>query len=311
MMTSIRVHLFGQLRVEVNGHDVTIEARKARELFGYLLLHQQRPHTRDELANQLWGGQDACQERAYFRKTLWQLRSAFECQSGGATPEVVQADHHWVRLGPSASIWSDLNEFEQAFNHCRNLSGQHFDDMTASQTRQAVALYQGEVLEGWYPEWCLCERERYQHMYLVMLEKLIDHSEQQHDLEMAIAFAQRLLQFDTTREETHRTLMRLYNRSGDRGAALRQYGQCAQALERDLGAKPGVMTQALFQELSGLQSPLTGSSSPDAEPEVACQGIEDMLDRLASLSGALGTLQRQIMAEVQAIKERIGKSSAP
>jgi hypothetical protein len=46
-----------------------------------------------------------------------------------------------------------------------------------------------------------------------------------------------------------RTLMRLYVRSGRRGAALQQYQQCVVMLQRELGAEPEEETKALYGEI--------------------------------------------------------------
>src|SRR5262249_47587267 len=47
----------------------------------------------------------------------------------------------------------------------------------------------------------------------------------------------------------HRTLMRLYVKSGRRGAALRQYQQCVSTLQRELGTEPEPETKVLYGEI--------------------------------------------------------------
>jgi Bacterial transcriptional activator domain len=47
-----------------------------------------------------------------------------------------------------------------------------------------------------------------------------------------------LLALDPLQEPAHRALMRLYTRAWRRGAALRQYQQCVEILQRELGIEP-------------------------------------------------------------------------
>lgn len=97
--------------------------------------------------------------------------------------------------------------------------------------QNAVQLYQGPLLEGWYQDWCLYERERLQSMYLAMLDELMGYCEVRHDYETGLLYGMGIMSYDWARERTHRRLMRLHYLNGDRAAALRQYEQCAVALK--------------------------------------------------------------------------------
>jgi len=39
--------------------------------------------------------------------------------------------------------------------------------------QEAVRLSYADLLEGWYQDWCLYERERLQNIYLLILDKLM------------------------------------------------------------------------------------------------------------------------------------------
>src|SRR5215470_11534607 len=63
--------------------------------------------------------------------------------------------------------------------------------------------------------------------------------------------------------------MRLFVRSGRRGAALRQYQQYVSTLQRELGAEPEAETKALYGEI------LRVCSSRELQDEVASGGRVD------------------------------------
>ena len=61
--------------------------------------------------------------------------------------------------------------------------------------------------------------------------------------------AQRWLSLDPLHEPAHRQLMRLYARTGQRSAALKQYLTCTRLLDEELGVEPLAETTALYQDI--------------------------------------------------------------
>jgi len=70
------------------------------------------------------------------------------------------------------------------------------EDQQAQFLRAAVSLYSGDLLEGWFQDWCLYHRERLQSIYLTMLDKLIAFCEFHHEYENGLALGEHLLRQD-------------------------------------------------------------------------------------------------------------------
>jgi DNA-binding SARP family transcriptional activator len=115
--------------------------------------------------------------------------------------------------------------------------------------QQAVELYRGDLLEGWYMEWCLLERERLQSMYLQLLDKLASYYEASGEYESGLLCGARALRCDRAREHTHHMLMRLHYLAGDRTGALRQFDRCMAALREGLGVSPSERTLELYRQI--------------------------------------------------------------
>ena len=49
----------------------------------------------------------------------------------------------------------------------------HDTDEASLRRNPLNALYRGDLLTGWYQDWCLIERERYQCMFVSLLDKLM------------------------------------------------------------------------------------------------------------------------------------------
>jgi hypothetical protein len=171
----------------------------------------------------------------------------------------------------------------------------------------AVGLYQGDLLEGWYQDWCIYERERLQNIYLTMLDKLMGYCEAHHEYDTGVAYGARILLFDRAREHTHRRLMRLQYLGGNRTAALRQYERCVTALDEELSVKPAKSTMALYEQIRAdnldsstvfsADSARGGGPTIDSQPEV--------LGRLNQLQELLIDIQQAVQHGIRAVDEAL------
>ena len=75
-----------------------------------------------------------------------------------------------------------------------------------------------------------------------------------------------LLQQDRAHERTHRQLMRLHYRAGDRTAALRQHERCRAALREELGVEPDRRTAALCEQI---RADRLAAPTPSTPPRAA------------------------------------------
>ena len=244
-MSRLCISLFGRFCVQCGNESSDIfDVSKVQELLCYLLLHRNKPHTREYLAALLWPDKTATQSKQYLRKALWQLQSALD-KLLTPTP-VLLIESEWIQLNPQADLWLDVRLFEQAYRSVCGLHGEQLTAVQAKEIHQIVSLYQGDLLEGWYQDWCLLERQRLQYAYLSMLDKLIYYSEAQEAYEQGLQYGLSILSIDRARERTHRQLMRLYYLAGDRTGAIRQYQHCIQFLAEELDISPSKRTQTLY-----------------------------------------------------------------
>src|ERR1051326_9088800 len=249
-MSGLRAALFGRFRLERDGRPIEgIEAHKARELLGYLFVYRQRPQPREVLAEVLWKGQPATKSKKRLRQTLWKIKSALEVQGEGGAPDLLLIETEWIQLNASHLGWLDITEFERAFDGFKKkpvgeLSGEDF-----AALEQAVSLYTGDLLEGWYQDWCLFERERFQTMYLMLLSKLIQYCEAHQLYEAGLAYGDEILRRDRAYELAHRRMMRLYFLAGDRTQAIRQYERCVAALREELELEPSERPRQLYDQI--------------------------------------------------------------
>jgi DNA-binding SARP family transcriptional activator len=157
----LRIRLFGKFQAERDGRAMGgLDALKVQQLFCYLLLNRDRPHHREALAGLLWGDNPTAQSKKYLRQALWQLQLAFGSGSDKPPSDLLVIDPDWVSIVSFSALWLDVRVFDEALVRVRGIPGHALDLVHAAVLEEAVQLYRGDLLEGWYQDWCLYERER-------------------------------------------------------------------------------------------------------------------------------------------------------
>lgn len=295
-MSRLCVSLFGKFKVQRDEIDLPhLDARKLQELFSYLLLYRQTSHPRELLAALLWSEYPTPQSKKYLRQTLWQLQTALDAH----TARILIVEPDWIQINPAVEIHLDVALLENVYQSMQGIAGQNLSAEQANLLRIGVAAYSGNLLEGWYHDWCLYERERLQNMFVAMLDKLMDYCEKQGDYESGLGYGMRILRYECARERTHKQMMRLYYLAGDRTAALRQYERCVTVLRDELGVQPSEKTQDLYRHICA--DHLEDVPEQTAPHSVSTPSISSMLTDLQRMHTSLADMQRQIQSQIQAL----------
>jgi len=252
-MAELRVSLLGAPLIEVGRARVETDTRKATGLLAYLAVSG-RPQRRATLAALLWPEADEQKARGALRRTLSVLRSALGDRWLDAEGETIDLQRTGVRV--------DVAEFHRALREGR--------------LADAVALYRGDLLQGFslrdspaFDDWQAEQSDALRADYVDALSQLAASAEREGELSAAIGYAKRRLTLDPLHEPAHRDLMRLYARSGDRAAAIRQYHEATRVLDQELGVAPVAETRALH---GAIEAGTLGDAPPAGVTTAAAVG---------------------------------------
>jgi len=242
----LALRLLGPLEVALAGQPVTgFESDKVRALLAYLAVEADRHHRRDALAGLLWPDWPDRAARKNLRTALSNLRQAIGDHH--ATPPFLLITREAIQFNAASDYWLDVSAFVVAVES---------DPPAVSQLDEALALYRGSFLEGFFlkdsaafDDWSLLVRERLRRDALVALHQLAVHHERRGDYEQARVYAWRLVELEPWQEEAHQQLMRLLAFGGQRGAALGQYETCRRLLAEELGVEPAQETLRLYERI--------------------------------------------------------------
>jgi DNA-binding SARP family transcriptional activator/cytochrome c-type biogenesis protein CcmH/NrfG len=242
-----------------SGATLVLPNRKDRLLLAYLALQAGRPQTRERLSSLLWADRGEAQARDSLRQALASLRQTFRAQD--LDPIVANRDS--ITLDPGL-LDIDATAFE------KSCAAQDTID-------EAADLYQGPLLDGAegsateFENWLLAERERLEAMAIRLLTSAskVEFSEGEGDA--VAALGHRLVNQDRLNEQVCRAAMRITFARGERSSALKLFGACREALEKDLGIGPERETEDLYRDvLTGrLDAPRMAAPAIDTSATIA------------------------------------------
>src|SRR5579871_2489640 len=259
-MGTFRVELFGKFRIARGGEGVAaVNTNRLKSLLAYLVLHGDAPQPREHLAFLLWPDSDEAQARTNLRQLLHHLRRALPDECG-----FLVADNQTVQWRRAPDCTVDVFDFDAAIAEARAASDAGNAQRELKGLQKAAALYQDELLPGFYDEWLQAKRDHYRQSAAQAWTRLVWLLEQHQDFAGGIQYAERLVAQDPLREAHYQLLIRLHSSNGDRAGALRAYHQCRRMLRRELGVEPSPATREAFEQ--ALKAGLPAAAPVEAMP---------------------------------------------
>ncbi len=248
-MHPLHVRLFGPVEVyQGETPRGPFPTKQAKGLFAYLVLHRGRAHTREKLAGTFWATRSERLARNCLRTTIWRVRAVLEPE-GIAPGTYLKSRDHAMEFTGGSDFRLDVADFEDRLHRAEGTTATDSDPDSLRLLEEAVALYRGDLLEGVYDDWCVCEQQRLRLMLIDALENLTAYHANCGAWAAALEWSQRLLDRDPLREHAHRDLMRFQFLTGDRPAALRQFDKLVELLDEEFEVSPMPETIALNESI--------------------------------------------------------------
>jgi DNA-binding SARP family transcriptional activator len=218
-------------------------------LLGYLAFHLHRAHPREALVEMLW--RDATPETG--RHNLSMALSFLRNDLGHSeTFPVILATRHTVQLNP-ALVEVDALEFLALQARVAMAS----DVERVELLTRVTALYQGELMRGYYQDWITPQAVLLEELYLQSVQSLIQRLDETRQTGRALQTALEALKYLPLHEGLHLEAMRLLAALGQYENALRQYDLCARLLQEHYQSAPSETMRDLAAQIRASQEHLT------------------------------------------------------
>jgi two-component SAPR family response regulator len=225
---TLRAFGFGSPRVVLDCHEVShVEwrSRKAQELFFYLLCNK-RQVNKEELMEALWPETSVNMSESALKTSIYRLRQAvfYEC---------VSAQDAGYRMNPAITVQFDLYEFQK---HLRLATEAHqINGEQAEHLQNAIALYNGPFLNGFYSEWCQRLWTEHELKFHTALMKLAEYHAARADFSRSAELLGKVVESDNFNEEAQYRLVETYIEANEPLVALQHLRSYARLCREELG----------------------------------------------------------------------------
>ena len=250
-MARLSIWLLGPFKAELEGEALNgFRSDKVRALLSYLAVEVHRPWGRSTLAGLLWPDFPEQAALSNLRNALSNLRRVLGDSS--AQPPFLRISPDTIQFNPDGDTWLDVNAFLELAPKTGAVS---YDQVNIEQLERALALYQGEFLEGFsvasasFEEWLLATRERLRERVLQTLRLLVIADETSNNLTAALDYTRRWIDLEPWDEAAYRHRMQILAADGQRSAALTLYDELCARLAQDLGVAPEPETVQLCERV--------------------------------------------------------------
>jgi DNA-binding SARP family transcriptional activator len=287
----LRISLFGTIRVRHEGHPAPMRVTPGSQaLLAFLLLQRNGGLSREVLAAQFWKDHSQKRSRSCLNTALWRLRNVLEPDGTPRGTYLLTTSAGKVAFNWESDHWLDVAVFEEQAHRALGTSVPALQEQDVRELQNALRLASRELLEGFYDDWALAERERLRLLYINSLIHLLRYHQHHRNLTEALACAEQILEHDPLREEVVRDLMRLLEANGQRPQALQRYLDYRETLSAELNAPPMEETQALYAEILH-----QARSQPSRQPAAGTSAMLDQVrQELAMLNRTLEVSEQQL-----------------
>ncbi len=268
-MTKIEISLLGSWLIRHVSEPTKKEPRRKEQgLLAYLAVESGQSHSRDSLVGLFWPDMPLSAARNNLRVALSRLKQYLRDSS------ILETTRHTVCFNGDSPVLLDVTQFlalikqSEAHEH-RSLTA---CAQCQAHLKQAVDLYRGEFLTGFFlgdclafEEWLFVWRERLRVQVLKLLDQLVQVAEENGQFDEAGKYARRQIELDPLHENAHRQLMRALYAQGQRSAALNQFQTCETILRNEIGVEPEAETVLLRQEIQAGTLDISASAGHSAQ----------------------------------------------
>lgn len=291
-MVTLRMSLLGVMRVSQGAEPVEDKMHRAvKGLLAYIVLFR-RVHSREVLLDLFWGEYSEDRARKCLNTALWRLRKVLEPEDVPRGTYLITTSMGKIGFNRQSNYCLDVAEFE---NHTQKALAKPYNALTTGEARtleDVLNLYSGNLLEGFFDDWVLRERERLYSLELRGLAHLLKYQRHQKDYEKALACGQKILDLDPLREEIHREMMRLHAANRQRTMAVRQYETCCRILDDELSVGPMEETRMLHDQICSQSKQDLKPSDRQANSSIAQQTLVQAQKALREFNGVSEQLRR-------------------
>ncbi|MEV0619071.1 BTAD domain-containing putative transcriptional regulator [Nonomuraea sp. NPDC050404] len=287
---TVRFTVLGALRAWLGDDELVLGSLQQRTLLAVLLLRANRPMSREQLIDAVWGPSPPAYAVNLVQKHVSALRRVLEPHRSPRAPSRTLT---WTDIGYLLSVPKDLLDlhlFESEVERARAARSEGDLALAARILAAALELWHGPACDGLSCPLIDAERARLDERHADVMEDRIDLDlTLGRDFELVGELRTLVAQYPW-RERLRVLLMLALYRSGRQAEALAAYQEARRHLNEELGIDPGPQLRRMHEQILAADPSLTpapAGPAPAARLPAPAQlpyGMPDFVGRDAELS---------------------------
>ena len=247
-MELIRVRMLGEFSLSTGINKIADSDNRSRNvwlLLAYLLCHQNRPLSQDELIDVLYGEEPKGANPANAIKTaLHRARVLLDQLWPGAGHELILHQDGGYRWNPDCPIELDIDELD----HLCQTTTENEEEALESYLK-GLSLYQGEFLNKLSSEaWVIPIAAYFHNLVIQTVQKVVPMLTSRGRMEEAEQVCRTALYAEPYHETLHCLLMRILLDQGKQKDVVTLYETLSQRLFNEFGVMPSEEILSLYRE---------------------------------------------------------------
>ncbi len=292
----IKIKMFGNFEILVNGNVVLTQLRQAKktsQFLEYLILKKDRAVPHEELLEMLWSDKENRNPATALRTLLHRYRSLVE-QSG--LPELEDS----ILTARGAYQWNsnldceiDVFEFERLCQEARTPGMSNRECI--ERYLQMLQIYTGPLLTNSAEEmWVVPKSVYYHDLFLESVFTLLDLLKLEEEYDVIVQVCRKAMDVDMFDERLHLELMMALVKTGKKREALSQYYFATDLHYKQLGIQPSGEIRAVYKLIV----------QADQEMEADIEKVQNMLEEDKDGHGAF-VCEYEIFKEIYQLQRRM------
>lgn len=229
---TLKIELYGDMRIELGGRDLTgVLSKKSAGLIAYLMCTPSHQASKKTLRDLLWI--DAGEKAAYnLRFNLWSIKKNI--------PEI-DGQNFIITTGGICRINPDYPVEKTGLERLENVndfSEEALADIIAKG--KSLVFMEHFYLKGCddFNDWLVLERNNRERRVINAFKKVADSFGEKGDYERALTILNKLVSLSPFEDDIHIRLMKIHQRMGNAGEAVREYNEYCGRLKKELSVVP-------------------------------------------------------------------------
>ena len=292
----IKIKMFGNFEVLVNGNVVLTQLRQAKktsQFLEYLILKKDRAVPHEELLEMLWSDKENRNPATALRTLLHRYRSLVEQSNLPELEDSILTARGAYQWNSNLDCEIDVFEFERLCQEARTPGMSNRECI--ERYLQMLQIYTGPLLTNSAEEmWVVPKSVYYHDLFLESVFTLLDLLKVEEEYDVIVQVCRKAMDVDMFDERLHLELMMALVKTGKKREALSQYYFATDLHYKQLGIQPSGEIRAVYKLIV----------QADQEMEADIEKVQNMLEEDKDGHGAF-VCEYEIFKEIYQLQRRM------